>query len=292
MAGCLTDVTSHSVPDYALYEQNPRQGWVSPDPRRGWGGGQAARGQRRGSAAWRRTRGRASLQGVSFGARVSELRGAPNRSAASQRGPLTPPPGLPGTRPAGTPLPGPDVAPPTELPREPQPLPPASPPPPGCSFRFQKGIYCRSFWARGSGGGSARTLGVAIRAERSGPRLPRGDFAQQPEGNAVLIGTGARRESGHTRPRVVFRMLGETGSERPQPLRVRARVTSTPGRPEARGPVLPAEAPAPTVHHTAHAGPSPPAKIRRLLLSLNFRDRLRLWGVPRPQNGLLSHLHC
>lgn len=161
-----------------------------------------------------------------------------------------------------------------------------------CSFRFQKGIYCRSFWARGSGGGSARTLGVAIRAERSGPRLPRGDFAQQPEGNAVLIGTGARRESGHARPRVVFRMLGETGSERPQPLRVRARVTSTPGRPEARGPVLPAEAPAPTVHHTAHAGPSPPAKIRRLLLSLNFRDRLRLWGVPRPQNGLLSHLHC
>lgn len=91
MAGCLTDVTSHSVPDYALCEQNPRQGRVSPDPRRGWGGGQAARGQRRGSAAWRRTRGWASLQGVSFGARVSELRGAPNRSAASQRGPLTPP---------------------------------------------------------------------------------------------------------------------------------------------------------------------------------------------------------
>lgn len=167
----------------------------------------------------------------------------PERSVAV--GTADPPPGLPGTRPAGTPLPGPDVAPPTELPREPQPLPPASPPPPGCSFRFQKGIYCRSFWAQGSGGGSARTLGVAIRAERSGPRLPRGDFAQQPEGNAVLIGTGARRESGHARPRVVFRMLGETGSERPQPLRVRARVTSTPGRPEARGPVLPAEAPAP-----------------------------------------------
>lgn len=283
MAGCLTDVTSHSVPDYALYEQNPHQGRVSSDPRRGWGGGQAARGQRRGSAAWRRTRGQASLQGVSFGAGVSELCGAPNRSAASQWGPLTPPQASPAPVLRG-PL--------SRGQTEPQPLPPASPPPPGCSFRFQKGIYCRSFWARGSGGGSARTLGVAIRAERSGPRLPRGDFAQQPEGNAVLIGTGARRESGHARPRVVFWTLGETGSERPQPLRVRARVTSTPGRPEARGPVLPAEAPAPTVHHRAHASPSPPAKIRRLLLSLNFRDRLRLWGVPRPQNGLLSHLHC
>lgn len=106
MAGCLTDMTSHSVPDYALYEQNPRQGRVSPDPRRGWGGGQAARGQRRGSAAWRRTRGRASLQGVSFGARVSELRGAPNRSAASQRGPLTPPPGPPRHPSCGDPSPG------------------------------------------------------------------------------------------------------------------------------------------------------------------------------------------
>lgn len=205
----------------------------------------------------------------------------PERSVAV--GTADPPPGLPGTRPAGTPLPGPDGATATAS---------GFPAPSRVFLSLPKRDLLQEFLGAGSGGGSARTLGVAIRAERSGPRLPRGDFAQQPEGNAVLIGTGARRESGHARPRVVFWTLGETGSERPQPLRVRARVTSTPGRPEARGPVLPAEAPAPTVHHTAHAGPSPPAKIRRLLLSLNFRDRLRLWGVPRPQNGLLSHLHC
>lgn len=158
VASYLTDVTLHSVPDYALYEQKPtRGGSPRPTEKLGWGSGRS----------WAV----AGLGGVEVDRRPgvtvrhSELCGTPNWSVASQWGPVTPPLGRPDVRPAGTPFPGPDVALPTGLPREARPLPPASPPPLRVFVSLLKRDFLQAF------------LGTRSETQESG-----GEFRPNPQG--------------------------------------------------------------------------------------------------------------